>query len=84
MSNVKLSLQFAQKLETAHLELLKADTQDIYWGSPAEIEAGNMVHQLCIDSGIDMAQGEAYCMKATPEEICEYNLKRIAEALSAL
>ena len=76
------ALELAQYAEQAHLEILQHEKSEDVWGSEAESSLGNLVFVLCIDNGLDLEDDDGYCNKATPEEICAYNLGRLATALS--
>lgn len=72
-------LAFAKFVEEAHLAMLKTAVPyaDI-WGTTFEIAMGNLVVALCTENGVDVLDDGGYCLKATAEEICEYNLQRLA------
>lgn len=75
-------LEYAKFVEETHLMLLEADTSDDLWGSDCETAMGNLVFTLLGENGIDL-EGHAYCLKATSQEICTYNIEQMTKRLLA-
>ena len=63
-------------LEHTHLELL-TEFGDSFNGSEAEMAMSSLAFYLCREQGIDLEQDGGYCLKATADEICEYNIQRV-------
>lgn len=79
-------LEYAKFAEQVHLELLeKSEDEEIhsFWGSDFDNAIGNMVYTMCMENGLDLDAdgGQAYCLKATSTEICQYNISRLDAAI---
>jgi hypothetical protein len=81
------TLSFAYALEYSHLEVLKLDVDENFWGYEFEQSMGTFMFYVCEWGGLELEQDSPYILKATPEEICEHNLlaikKRIKKISSA-
>lgn len=70
-------LSFARYIEETHLMLHKADAAESFHGCACDASLGALAFALCEDNGVDLEDDDGYCLKATAQEICEYNIGRI-------
>jgi len=71
------------EVEKEHLRLL--EESDDFWGTDEDINIGNSVYrEICNIVGFDINEDDewgGYTIKATANEICAYNIKRLQEML---
>ena len=62
--------------ETLRLKLHQ-EYGEAFYNSYVESQLGDFVFDSSMAAGIDLEDDEGYCLKASPAEICEYNIGRI-------
>ncbi len=73
-------IAFTTFAERVHLQLLEDDHTGNFYGSGLDECFGALVFSLCAENGVDLEDDNGYCLKATPSEICIYNISRLLAA----
>lgn len=72
-------IALAKQINELRLDLFEVDAKNALYGSEFDTALGNLAYLLCMEGGCDLEGDSGYCLKANDDEICRWNLLRIAE-----